>query len=83
MKFDPDGRFAEWLTLGGIWIMGLVLVGFLAVVLYVSYREGKELERLPPAERAVVKHVMPDGTICYQPRAGWSRPLSCVRGEGK
>lgn len=83
MKLDPHDRWVPWVF--GI-VLGVVGVG-MTVLLVMSIvelrREQRAMQALSPAERAVEKHVMSDGTICYQPRAGWSRPLSCVRGEGK
>jgi ABC-type lipoprotein release transport system permease subunit len=56
---------------GMLWMAGLVIRD--------GFRQERELRALSPAERAVVRHELPDGTICYQPREGWSRPLSCLK----
>lgn len=60
--------------------LGIVLAGLLILAIGEARRIHRAEQALSPAERAVAKHVMPDGTICYQPRDGWSRPLSCLRG---
>ena len=75
---------------GFFWFSAFIFGGLglaLAVLVILMIGEARRIHRaeqaLSPAERAVSKHVMPDGTICYQPREGWSRPLSCLRGDGK
>ena len=63
--------------------LGLGLTALLILGIGEARRIHRAEQALSPAERAVAKHVMPDGTICYQPRDGWSRPLSCLRGDGE
>ena len=69
---------AEWLIASMMMLIFGVLITALAVGIPAIRRAERERQALSPAERAVIRHVMPDGTVCYQPREGWSRPLSCV-----
>jgi hypothetical protein len=77
----PRDTLERILLVGGILVVlafAAIMVGMVGMAIETT-SQSRELRKLSPAEQAVERHVMPDGTVCYQPRSGWSRPVSCVR----